>query len=536
MPSSLSKLQATVTKQEKKIIDLQDRLAEVTQDRNSLKRKVNKFEEQFEDIINEKVDKKVKEIVTKLVKYYEDIIKEKDQRIFELENRLNINSSNSSLPSSQTPIYQSKICNSRKKTGDKPGRKTGHKKDGLSKFKDEDITEVVEHRKDTCPNCGSKNLKTTKTKTRDELEIETRTVKRRHIFIESKCLDCGEEIKYEIPLELHGENQYGTNVKTMALVLTNYGFVSYNRTRKIICGLTNGDVNPSEGYLTKLQKKASDNLQEFMFDVKEKILKSSRNYWDDTVIGIGDKDKACLRVYTNEKHVLYKAHMSKDVAGMDEDGILQNLPETCVVMHDHLLHNYCDDYHYKNIECNAHITRKLEGITQNANHKWSDDMKQLLESTLSKRKENIQNGIMSFTENQINEFDFQYDKIIEEGFKEYIEFKHKYEFEKEENLLEFMRDYKESITNWVKDFSLAYSNNLCESLLRIMKGKMKISYNFKSLNQAKYFANILSYTETCGKFGINKYEAIKRLFENNPYTVQELDEIEKQSSANNSES
>lgn len=37
------------------------------------------------------------------------------------------------------------------------------------------------------------------------------------------------------------------------------------------------------------------------------------NYWDDTVISIGE----CLRVYTNEKHILYKAHMAKDIEGMN---------------------------------------------------------------------------------------------------------------------------------------------------------------------------------------------------------------------------
>ena len=216
--------------------------------------------------------------------------------------------------------------------------------------------------------------------------------------------------------------------------------------------------------------------------------------------------------------------MAKNIEGMDQDGILQNLPEDCVVMHDHLLHNYCDDYKYKNIECNAHITRKLEGITQNANHKWSNEMKSLLEETLSKRKENISKNIMKFTQEEIDIFNNEYDRILKDGFKEYIEFKHKYEFDKERNLLEFMRDYKNEITSWVKDFSLPYSNNICETLLRITKGKMKISFNFKNLSYAEYFANILSYTETCGKFGINKCEALKRLFEGNPYTVQELDE------------
>ena len=38
-----------------------------------------------------------------------------------------------------------------------------------------------------------------------------------------------------------------------------------------------------------------------------------------------------MRVYTDELYVLYKAHISKDNDGLDEDGILQNLPEICTV-------------------------------------------------------------------------------------------------------------------------------------------------------------------------------------------------------------
>lgn len=152
-------------------------------------------------------------------------------------------------------------------------------------------------------------------------------------------------------------------------------------------------------------------------------------------------------------------------------------------------------------------------------------MKDLLESTLEKRKQNINNKINSFSQAELNDFNNQYDKILKDGFEEYIKFKHKYEFNKEENLLEFMRDYKEYITAWVRDYNLPYSNNLCELLLRMLKTKMKVSYQFKDINYATYFANIMSYTETYGKFGINKYQAIRRLFEGSPYKVEELEKI-----------
>ena len=51
-------------------------------------------------------------------------------------------------------------------------------------------------------------------------------------------------------------------------------------------------------------------------------------HWDDTVVGIGEKDKACFRAYSDRTFV--KAHMAKNVDGMNEDGILQNLTKDTV--------------------------------------------------------------------------------------------------------------------------------------------------------------------------------------------------------------
>lgn len=523
--TSLGKLQTQVIKLEKEVIKYKDKLAIAKEEAKLANAKYQYLQSSVENAIATAVSK-----ATNTVKEeYEKEIKRLNQRIFELETRLNINSSNSSLPSGKDPIYQSKICNSRKPTEKLKGGQTGHKKHKLEKFKDEEVTEIMPHVKIACPDCMSFELVEKRVKDRDELDFDIKIIKRRHKFYEYICKECGRIVKSEIPCYLHAENNYGANIKTLCSTLTNYGFISYNRTRKIINGLTDGEIDPSEGFITKLQKQASDKLADFTFDVKEQILESKLNYWDDTVVKIGEKDKACLRVYTNESFVLYKAHMSKDKVGMDEDGILQNLPSDCTVMHDHLLHNYCDDYKYENIECNAHITRKLEGITQNTKHDWSNEMKILLESTLEKRYEYQEKNIKSFSEEFIKDFDMKYDIIVEKGLKEYIEFKHKYEFEKEENLLEFMRDYKGSITEWIRNFNLPYSNNLCEGLLRMLKSKMKISYQFTSLTYAEYFANIMSYTETCGRFGINKVTALKRLFDDNPYTVEELLELKKES-------
>ena len=209
MPTSVAKLQAMVTKLEQQVIELKDKLEEQKEKTKNAEYNLKYYKEKLENRIQSEITKAVKDITDK----YEAIIKEKDQRIFELENRLNINSDNSSLPSSQTPIYQSKICNSRKPNGDKPGRKEGHKKDSLKAFNEDEITEKVEHKIDKCPKCGSENLELIDTKIRDEIDIKVTVVKRRHYFNEYKCNDCNEIIKSEIPLSLHADNQYGDEVK-----------------------------------------------------------------------------------------------------------------------------------------------------------------------------------------------------------------------------------------------------------------------------------------------------------------------------------
>ncbi len=526
METSLGRLQKQVDSQEKHITRLQDCLAHQKEEKNKIRTEFNKYKKQTEN----RIEKALKKLEEQLTKKYEAELAEKDKRIFELECRLNINSETSSLPSSKNPIDKEKnkktnIQNSREKTNRKIGGQEGHKKNTLGKFNDNEVTNVEEHTCNECPHCHSKNLSVVETKERDELDTKTSIEKIRHIFITKRCNNCGRLIKTEIPRSLHGENQYGSEIKSMILMLYDYGFVSYNRIREILFGFTNGEINPCESYMVKLQKNAGLALETFVFDVKEVLKEALLLHWDDTVVGIGEKDKACFRAYSDRQFVLFKAHIAKNVEGMNEDGILQNLSGTTVVVHDHLLHNYCDEYKYKNAECNAHITRKLKGISVNTKHSWANNMEKLLKDTLRLRKEYIEKGIKSFAKEELENILSKYDEIVTKGFIEYKELKHKYEYINEENLLEFLRDYKDNITLWMNDFSIPYSNNFVETLLRMIKTKMKISLNFKSLEHARYFANIRSYTETCGNFGISKPMALKRLFEGAPYTVAELIEL-----------
>lgn len=128
-----------------------------------------------------------------------------------------------------------------------------------------------------------------------------------------------------IPDRLKEENQYGSNVQALALSLMNIGNVSVNKVKKMIYGLSEEEINPSEGYIIKQQKKAAIALNTFVSELTDRCLKLSIVYWDDTVIDI-NKHRGCLRFYGDEKMALYKAHPQKNKEGLDNDGILKLLP------------------------------------------------------------------------------------------------------------------------------------------------------------------------------------------------------------------
>ena len=127
--------------------------------------------------------------------------------------------------------------------------------DGLEKFKDDEVTEKIDHKMEKCPCCHSNTIKETgEIKEKDELEYRIVVEKKRHRFIEYKCEECGKKFHQEIPNNLKEENQYGSQVQALQLTLMNQANVTINKAQKITYGMTNGEIDLSEGYIAKFVK------------------------------------------------------------------------------------------------------------------------------------------------------------------------------------------------------------------------------------------------------------------------------------------
>ena len=448
-----------------------------------------------------------------------DLAKEVDR----LKALLNMDGTNSGLPTSSTPINKKKVIpNSRQKTDKKIGGQFGHAKKKLERFPDSEVDTYVEHVPDECPECQCTDLEDTgEVIEKDCLDYKIVVTKIRHGFRIKRCHQCRKEIHMRIPDDLKEENQYGVQVQAMALTLMNQGNVPLNKVRNMTYGFTDGEIQLSEGYLCKLQQRASRNAWNFCEDVRKEILKQDIVSWDDTVIMI-NTHRACLRFYGTEKLALYKAHMHKDKAGLDQDNLLELLPSTTTVVHDHNKVNYNKDYSFGNAECNVHLLRDLKKVQDNLGHKWAEELAGLLTNTNRQREELISNGVSEFSPEVLSNFFGEFNDIMIDAFKENEEADSRYYVKDEKTLILRILDFKNEYLAWVVNFSLPFTNNLSERSLRGAKSKMKISGQFQNVKTATFYANIKSYLETCYRNGINQFSALLRLCRGEPFTLEEI--------------
>lgn len=453
----------------------------------------------------------------------EQLLQEKDYEIARLRARLNMDGTNHGIPTSQTPIYKTKVIpNTREKSNLPKGGQNGHAKHKLEKFKQEEVTTRYEHLMEHCPCCDSNSIeKTGQVKEKDELDYKIVVEKKRHTFVEYKCKECGESFHQKIPNNLKEENQYGPQVQALELTLMNQANVTINKAQKITYGLTDGQINLSEGYIAKLQQRAAKNLDKFIQEIKQEIINQKLLHWDDTVIMI-DTKRSCLRFYGTEKLAMYTAHVQKDKAGLDEDGILLALPKECTVVHDHNIVNYHEQYLFGNAECNRHLISDLKKVIDNLNHLWAKKMIELLTKTDHKRNRLISKGKEKFSQEELNKFENKFEKIMIEAHRENENEEQKYYVDKETALILRILDYKNEYLLWIHNFEVPFTNNLSERGLRGAKSKLKASGQFWNIESASWYAKIRSYIETCNRNKVNVYNALLKLSLGTPYSLKEI--------------
>lgn len=423
-----------------------------------------------------------------------------------LVERVTKNSSNSSKPPStdQNREKKTKNKNDPKK---KPGGQNGHNGSTLTPVENPDKIVDLKVNKKNLPK--GEVFKEAGFEARQVIDIKiTKTITeyRAHI-LKGKG---GKRYMAKFPEGVTQPIQYGNSIKTMAVYMSQYQLIPYNRVQDFFTNELK--IAMSMGTLFNFNKDAYDKLEEFDEIAKAKLRKSTRVHADETGINI-NKEKFWLHTACNDKWTHFYPHEKRGSEAMDAMGILPNFKGA--LCHDH----WKSYYKYTNCShslCNAHHIRELQGVIDNNKHAWAQEMQDFLCST------NVEvqaaGGVLSEEEQAVKRK--KYREILARGDIESPppvrdpnnKKRGPLKKEKHRNLLERLRDYEDDVLRFMTSKDVPFTNNLGENDLRMTKVQQKISGCFRALEGAKIFCRVRGYLLTCQKHGLNATEALEILF------------------------
>jgi transposase len=351
------------------------------------------------------------------------------------------------------------------------------------------------------------------TKWGQTLDIELRRNVTEHQSIVYKHLLTGEIWFRELPEGRCGTVRVGTELKTLVVLLRDAGHLSYERIKLFIGESTNLWLN--EATLVKIVKEAESSplLHDFVDCADRALLASPVVHHDETGISV-DGHNEWDHVRASLEFTIHNLHKKRGKEAMDAIGFLPNYKGT--VIHD----CFAPYFPYDNFEhglCNAHLLRELE-CAMDMDQEWAESMSDLL-SELNKQT-NLHGGALS--EKQQEKARKAYSDIIDWGYeatggREFarpawqIGRRGRTAKPKYRNLLERMDKRRDPVLLFIKNPLVPFTNNLVERCVRPVKLHLKVAGCFRKKHMARGFLRMRGYMDSCGKNGINGFQAIKML-------------------------
>ena len=330
METSLGKLQRQLDNINKKYINTKDKLDKTKYEKELIEKQYNYLLKNNERKIEKEVKRVTEEFNKKVVEYenivtnlYEEIDRLKEElqkkeenslfQIDKLENLVNKDSTNSSMPSSTdfvTPNKKKKTSaneyNGRIKTRKQTGAQPNHEGHNLNKDYVEQIiknknTKIVEITHYIAGDKKEEDIKKYKLGLAIQPYVEV------HIFKHRKNSN---EI---LPEEFHTDVTYTNDLKALCIELGIYNVISMSRLADLISVLTNNIINLSEGFIYNVYSEFSKKCQSTLKNIENNILNEKYMHTDETSTKLNGKN-IHFRGYGNDDNVLYRAHKNKIIS------------------------------------------------------------------------------------------------------------------------------------------------------------------------------------------------------------------------------
>jgi len=432
-----------------------------------------------------------------------------NDRIAELEERLNKNSHNSSKPPSTDGYKKPNPKSLRKTSGKKQGGQEGHKGHNLKI--DMEPTEIIQHMPSACAGCpryeecrGSACVAETRHVADACVTIEVTE----HQVLEIACPRKNVDLRGQFPEAVKATIQYGENLQALIVAFSTVGAVSANRIHELFGNIFN--IPLSTGTIANMVRHCAENLAEIDEQLKLAVTGLDVAHFDETGTRV---DKKLNWVHVASNRFLTYLYLSeyRGKRGMEEGAVLPAFQGTAV--HDCWASYW--SYGTAHAVCCAHLLRELTGIQENhPEQSWAESFKELL-LDMKKAKDNafFESGA-ALDADTIMQFEKRYDCILEKAYHENPMPPKtpgkpgRQKRGKVRALIDRLKDRKEAVCLFIKDLAVPFDNNQAERDLRMVKVKTKVSGCFRTADGARYFLRIMSYVGTAKKQGVNPFDAI----------------------------
>ncbi len=425
------------------------------------------------------------------------------EQIRKLKAQLNKDFENSSLPSSLQGPKRKKIPNSRENTGRKPGGQAGHTGHVRKKHVPNETVELPAPKEyEGNPDFYATGKVICKQKV--FLEIMLRTVEYR--AQEYRNRKTGVRVHAPFPEGYVNEVNYDSSIKALAYLLRNEGNVSIDKVRRMLCDLTDGELDLSEGFVNNLCEEFSRKTEAEKAEIVSRIMSSPVMNADFTSANVNGKSAQVLVLASAaDQTALYIAREHKGHAGV-KDTPLESFGGTVVHDHDTTFYSYGTGHQ----ECIQHDIRYLKGSIENEKDlTWNSQMLELVREMLHYRN-NLGDGELDAE--KVDAFERRYDEILEKAREEYENEPPSDYYREGYNLYRRLVKYKENELLFLHDKNVPSNNSLCERLARQYKRKQRQAIVIRSQDYLEYICNGLSVIHFLRQSDKNVYQEMINIF------------------------
>lgn len=326
-----------------------------------------------------------------------------------------------------------------------------------------------------------------------------------HVVRSCTCPNCKKEVSGVFPEGVRARVQYGPGVKALTVLLNTDYKIPYAKIKGFFADVFGYEIN--EGTQVAQQQQCHDLLEPTEQVIKERLLESPVNHFDETGLRIKGKNR-WLHTCSNALYTYLFAHSKRGKKAINSEFSL--LPRyKGWAIHDcwrsYFLFTQCE-----HAACGAHLLRELQALMEQKS-RWADRMRDLLLYAYHRSAKGTSN---------VKDFDLivrQYDRICQMADQEEPppQYRHKGKKPKQtkgRNLLDRFVNYKDAVLAFAKHEVVPFTNNQAERDVRPAKIKQKIAGSFRTFDGANRYARIQGFISSLRKNNLNVFNELRATF------------------------